>query len=187
MTMMLQDSAPRVLPQTIITLRTKIYFFENKNKHGIWRIDYVREAKEHFVVVTQSEFGRGNQIQSAYEDIKLNPYSSLLQEIDDIDMTEQLYEHESTHAFCSTAQPEVAQQIGVLDSQVVNEGSARKLDDLSTLSVSLNLLAARGRLLSRTGHGSQEKMTDQEKRRKKGKISRRPSGLMISRWKRLNF
>ena len=63
-----------------------MYFFENSAKFGNWKVGFLQETEEHFAKVTRNKSGRGKHLKIAYEDIRLFPSSSLLHELDKIDL-----------------------------------------------------------------------------------------------------
>jgi len=62
--------------------RTPVYFFFKENKVGTWRSGYVLQAEGHIVNVCTDRELKNKPLQVAYEDVRVVPSSTLLQELD---------------------------------------------------------------------------------------------------------
>ena len=66
--------------------RTKVYYFRKITNRGEWQVGFVQKAEDHIVHVCVDKELRSKPSLIAYEDLRLAPESSLLQELDDIEL-----------------------------------------------------------------------------------------------------
>ena len=80
---------PRTFSKSLLAPKTKVYFFEKKSKQGVLNTGFVQDAKEDFVELNRSVYGYVKRRKVFYEGIRLFPFSSLLQELDQAEMNEE--------------------------------------------------------------------------------------------------
>ena len=79
------------ISKDLIPPRTKIYYYRKLTNRGEWHVGYVLKAEEHIVYVCTDPQLKSKPSQIAYEDLRLAPSSSLLQELDDIELGRTAY------------------------------------------------------------------------------------------------
>ncbi len=83
---MLASRSPTVVKTNLLTKCTPVYYYIKGNRRGEWKLGYVSDAKEHIVEVSKNSKGTVHKILVAYEDIRIVPTSSLLYEMENIEL-----------------------------------------------------------------------------------------------------
>lgn len=65
---------------------TPIYYHEKTKSKSVWKDGFVHQAQEHMVLIKKRSDGVGVSLKVAYEDVRLKPENSLLQELDDLEL-----------------------------------------------------------------------------------------------------
>jgi hypothetical protein len=96
LSLLLKSKNSHILSQSVLLPGTAIYFHTKIGKYTGWTPGFVSQAVPEYVGVRRQPGTRGAILKIAYEDIRLAPHSSLLQELDAL-------EHNSdiTEAPCS--------------------------------------------------------------------------------------
>ena len=76
----------RTVDAKVLPRKTHIYYLERQKKFVVWSLGLVIETKDNIVLVTKRSSGRGYPFKIAYEDIRIVPESSLLFEIDQVQL-----------------------------------------------------------------------------------------------------
>ena len=74
------------VPKELLPSKTPVYFFVKGTNKGKWELGFVKRAYDHFVELCRNSKMRGHVLQVAYEDIRLAPKSSLLFELDRLEL-----------------------------------------------------------------------------------------------------
>jgi len=83
---LISSRAPRPLKEEALPPKTCVFYFVKETKRGQWRTGYVQETSDHVVTITTRRNGSGHKLKVAYEDIRLMPKSSLLKDLNKLDM-----------------------------------------------------------------------------------------------------
>ena len=83
---LLVSPSNRTQKRDVLIPRTPVYFFEKKGKRGSWNLGFVKRASDHIVEICRSSRLSGKALQVAFEDIRLAPKSSLLYELDQLEL-----------------------------------------------------------------------------------------------------
>lgn len=76
---------PTCLEPTDLPRGTPVYFFKRGDKKRSWRKAFVRSAEEHSVLLSCDPTHTGKPSRAAYEDIRLIPRNTLLQDLNQMD------------------------------------------------------------------------------------------------------
>jgi len=77
---------PHVVKAEDLSRDEKVYYFKRGPKFGTWELGFVRAIEPHFVSLSSKEEHQGKHIRAAFEDIRRVPKSSLLRELDEMDL-----------------------------------------------------------------------------------------------------
>jgi hypothetical protein len=86
LTRILRSREPSLLSRSILAPGTPVYFYVRATKTSSWQSGYVAEALPEYVAVRRQPQARGQTLKIAYEDLRLAPKSSLLQELDKLEL-----------------------------------------------------------------------------------------------------
>ena len=92
---------PSLVSKEQLTRDRAVFYFKRDVKFGSWMKAFVRDTQEHLVLLSSKPDHSGLPIKAAYEDIRLIPSTSLLQELDEIG-----YIFPRSHSILDENQPE---------------------------------------------------------------------------------
>lgn len=106
---LLSSKQPHPVARHLLLPKTPVYYFVKRKKIGSWIYGYVLRAEEHLVLVCTNSRLEGRPLQVAYEYISLVPSSSLLKQLDLIELGfvdgTELEEKESSKTLSDTTTP----------------------------------------------------------------------------------
>ena len=82
LSLLLKSKNSHILSQSVLLPGTAVYFHTKIGKYTGWTPGFVSQALPEYVGVRRQNETRGAILKIAYEDIRLAPHSSLLQELD---------------------------------------------------------------------------------------------------------
>ena len=75
---------PRTVDPSLLQRNTPVYYFKKGLKFRKWAKGFVREVDLHVVSISSKPTHNGLPIRAAFEDVRIAPRSSLLQELDEM-------------------------------------------------------------------------------------------------------
>lgn len=82
---LLKDRTDALLPAQILPRNIPVYYFVRNGEFGTWNEGFFRETGAHVLEVSAREDHKCTSNKVAYEDIRLRPDNSLLQELDNME------------------------------------------------------------------------------------------------------